>query len=144
MSDLVRFGILGLGMGSVRAETATKTPGAELACVCSLDEAQAIEWASKLDCDWTTRYEEIASGRMLAVVEQLTESALDPATRERLTQGPREIDFVYSALAETMEVSYRHICELWRSQDLPDLRVAALAFAIRRVGEIYQAQGIFP
>ena len=47
MSDLVRFGILGLGMGSVRAETATQTPGAKLACVCSLDEAQAVEWAGK-------------------------------------------------------------------------------------------------
>jgi glutamate dehydrogenase (NAD(P)+) len=92
----------------------------------------------------TTRYEEIAAERMLRVVEQLTERTLDPETRSRLTQGPRELDFVQSALAETMEVSYQNIRDLWRRKGLEDLRVAALAFAIRRVGEIYRAQGIFP
>ena len=74
MSDLVRFGILGLGMGSVRAETATQTPGAELACVCSLDEAQAVEWAGKLDCDWTTSYEEMLTRRDIDVIGVLTSS----------------------------------------------------------------------
>jgi len=74
MSDLVRFGILGLGMGSVRAETATKTPGAELACVCSLDEAQAREWAGKLDCDWTTRYEEMLVRQDIDVIGVLSPS----------------------------------------------------------------------
>lgn len=54
------------------------------------------------------------------------------------------MDFVLSALAETMEVSYGQIRECWRRDGLEDLRVAALAFAIRRVGEIYQVQGIFP
>jgi glutamate dehydrogenase (NAD(P)+) len=92
----------------------------------------------------TTRYEEIAAERMLSVVEQLTERTLDPAMKARLTQGPQEVDFVHSALAETMEVSYQHIRELWRREGLEDLRVAALAFAIGRVGEIYRAQGIFP
>ena len=73
-SDIVRFGILGLGMGSVRAETATKTPGAELACVCSLDEAQAWEWASKLDCDWTTHYGEMLDRQDIDVIGVLTSS----------------------------------------------------------------------
>jgi glutamate dehydrogenase (NAD(P)+) len=86
----------------------------------------------------TTRYEEIAAERMLSV------RTLDPAMKARLTQGPQEVDFVHSALAETMEVSYQHIRELWRREGLEDLRVAALAFAIGRVGEIYRAQGIFP
>jgi glutamate dehydrogenase (NAD(P)+) len=92
----------------------------------------------------TTRYEEIASERMLAVVEDLSGRQLDPEARRRLTRGPREVDFVNSALAETMEVAYGQIREGWRSGGLEDLRVAALAFAIRRVGEIYRAQGIFP
>ena len=74
MSDLVRFGILGLGMGSVRAETATKTPGAELACVCSLDAAQAQEWAGKLHCDWTTHYEEMLDRQDIDVIGVLTPS----------------------------------------------------------------------
>jgi glutamate dehydrogenase (NAD(P)+) len=92
----------------------------------------------------TTRYEEIAAGRMLAVVENLTGKRLDEDARRRLTEGPREVDFVHSALAETMEVAYGQIRERWRADELEDLRVAALAFAIRRVGEIYRAQGIFP
>jgi predicted dehydrogenase len=61
-------------MGSVRAETATKTPGAALACVCSLDEAQAVEWAGKLDCDWTTSYEEMLERQDIDVVGVLTPS----------------------------------------------------------------------
>jgi glutamate dehydrogenase (NAD(P)+) len=92
----------------------------------------------------TTRYEEIAAARMLEVVEDLTDKTLDAGAKARLTAGPREVDFVHSALAETMEVSYAQIRETWRREGLEDLRVAALAFAIRRVGRIYQAQGIFP
>lgn len=92
----------------------------------------------------TTRYEEIAAGRMLSVVEDMTGKTLDPAEKSRLSHGPREVDFVHSALAETMEVSYGQIRERWRRDGLEDLRVAALVFAIRRVGEIYQVQGIFP
>jgi glutamate dehydrogenase (NAD(P)+) len=92
----------------------------------------------------TTRYEEIAAGRMLAALERLTGSSLGEQEKRRLIEGPQEIDFVRSALAETMEVSYRRIREGWKSGGLPDLRSAALAFAIRRVGEAYEAQGIFP
>jgi hypothetical protein len=43
-----------------------------------------------------------------------------------------------------MEFAYRQIRDEWRSRELPDLRTAAMAFAIRRVGAIYEAQGIFP
>jgi predicted dehydrogenase len=74
MGDLVRFGILGLGMGSVRAETATKTPGAELTCVCSLDQKQAQEWAKKLECDWTTNYEKMLDRQDIDVIGVLTSS----------------------------------------------------------------------
>ena len=38
MSDEVRFGILGLGVGSSRAKIAANTPGARLVCVCDLQE----------------------------------------------------------------------------------------------------------
>jgi glutamate dehydrogenase (NAD(P)+) len=92
----------------------------------------------------TTRYEEIATGRMLAVLERLTGSSIEEQEKRSLIEGPQEIDFVRSALAETMEVAYRRIRDEWKSRGLPDLRSAALAFAIRRVGAIYQAQGIFP
>jgi predicted dehydrogenase len=61
-------------MGSVRAETTTHTPGAELACLCSLDEGQAQEWAGKLGCDWTTDYEEMLERKDIDVIGVLTPS----------------------------------------------------------------------
>ncbi|MCY4616269.1 MAG: Glu/Leu/Phe/Val dehydrogenase, partial [Chloroflexi bacterium] len=61
-----------------------------------------------------------------------------------LTRGPSEIDFVRSALQETMSESYRQIYRKWRSEDLPDLRTAAFLIAIERVAANYVALGIFP
>jgi glutamate dehydrogenase (NAD(P)+) len=92
----------------------------------------------------SARYEEVAAGRMLDAVERLTKQHFDPEERRVLTQPPQELTFVRTALAQTMEIAYRQIRERWRRDALEDLRVAALAFAIRRVGEIYRAQGIFP
>jgi len=73
-NDVVRFGILGLGMGSVRAKAVTHTPGAELACVCALEEDQAQEWAAKLGCDWTTSYEEMLARSDIDVIGVFTPS----------------------------------------------------------------------
>jgi glutamate dehydrogenase (NAD(P)+) len=92
----------------------------------------------------TRRYEEMASGRMLAVVERLAGRRLEEPERRALLVGPREIDFVQTALAETMETAYRQIRRVWRARGLPDLRTAAYAFALERVAEAYRAQGIFP
>ena len=43
MSDAIRFGIAGLGMGRSRAEACTKTPGAELVAVCDIWEERGRE-----------------------------------------------------------------------------------------------------
>jgi glutamate dehydrogenase (NAD(P)+) len=92
----------------------------------------------------TTRYEEIAADRMLGVVEHLTGKSIDASKRALLLQGPREIDFVQSALAETMEISYQKIRTLRGQKKIPDLRMAAYVLAIQRVAESYLSQGIFP
>jgi glutamate dehydrogenase (NAD(P)+) len=92
----------------------------------------------------TTRYEEIATGRILDAVESLAGRRLGESERRAITEGPREIDFVRSALAETMEKAYQQVRELWKRRALPDLRTAALGFAITRVAQSYLAQGIFP
>jgi UDP-N-acetyl-2-amino-2-deoxyglucuronate dehydrogenase len=98
--DVVRFGIIGLGMGSVRAETATQTPGAKLACVCSLDEGQAREWGAKLGCDWTVHYEELLDRKDIDVVGVLTPSGTHAdlvvqclqAGKHTFTTKPMDID----------------------------------------------------
>ena len=59
MPDEVRFGILGLGVGSSRAKIAANTPGARLVCVCDLQEEKVKATAEELGCDWTTDYKEM-------------------------------------------------------------------------------------
>ena len=61
-----------------------------------------------------------------------------------LTRGPSEIDFVRTALTETMSEAYREMHETWRERDLPDLRTAAFLIAIERIASNYLALGIFP
>jgi glutamate dehydrogenase (NAD(P)+) len=92
----------------------------------------------------TTRYEEIASLRVLDTIERLTEKLLSADEKRTLAEGPKEIDFVYSALAETMEQSYQHVHDLWKRRGLPDLRTAAFCFAINHIANSYLSQGIFP
>lgn len=60
MTDkVVRFGILGLSMGYGRAKLIPDTPGAELACVCSIEPGKAEEVGKELGCDWTTDWQEM-------------------------------------------------------------------------------------
>jgi glutamate dehydrogenase (NAD(P)+) len=92
----------------------------------------------------TTRYEEMATLRILDTVERLTGKTLSESERQAVAQGPHEIDFVRSALAETMETAYQRIWELRKTRGLADLRTAAYLFAIDRVAESYLAQGVFP
>jgi predicted dehydrogenase len=58
-NDAIRFGILGLSMGYARAKLVPDTPGAELACVCSIEPGKAEEVGEELGCDWTTDYKEM-------------------------------------------------------------------------------------
>ena len=90
------------------------------------------------------RYEEISTRRQLEATERLTGVRFPAEEMRILTRGPSEIDFVRSALQETMSESYRQIHEEWKSRDLPDLRTAAFVIAIERVAANYLALGIFP
>ncbi|MXW24199.1 MAG: Glu/Leu/Phe/Val dehydrogenase, partial [Chloroflexi bacterium] len=90
------------------------------------------------------RYEEISTRRQLEATERLAGMEFPPDEMKILTRGPSEIDFVRSALQETMSESYRQIYETWRSRELPDLRTAAFLIAIERVAANYLALGIFP
>ncbi|MCD6359378.1 MAG: Gfo/Idh/MocA family oxidoreductase [Armatimonadetes bacterium] len=56
---MVRFGILGLGMGASRARIVSKIKGAKLVCVCDLQEEKAGQIAEELNCEWYTDYEKM-------------------------------------------------------------------------------------
>jgi glutamate dehydrogenase (NAD(P)+) len=92
----------------------------------------------------TKRYEEITNRKIVQTIEKMTGKNLTDVERRVLTQGPEEIDFVRSALEETMVRAYSIIHRLWRQRSLPDLKTAAFLYSIERVADAYASQGIFP
>jgi glutamate dehydrogenase (NAD(P)+) len=102
----------------------------------------------------TRRYQQMANERLLAVIQSLAKSAtssdapshepLSNDALEWLSRSPDEIDFVISALENTLERSYERIRACWKERDLPDLRTAAWVLAVESVGRAYVDSGIFP
>ncbi|MBD3183992.1 gfo/Idh/MocA family oxidoreductase [Candidatus Poribacteria bacterium] len=76
MSDLVRFGIVGLGMGANRANIAANTEGAKLVCVCDILEDKAKKVSEQLKCEWTTNYEDMLDRDDIDVVGVMTPSGM--------------------------------------------------------------------
>jgi glutamate dehydrogenase (NAD(P)+) len=92
----------------------------------------------------TRRYQRINNTRLLAMVERLTGKSIQPAEREALCRAPEEIDFVQSALEETMARAYERMHESWRTLELPDLRTAGFARALEAIARTYDQSGVFP
>jgi len=92
----------------------------------------------------TRRYQQMANARLLQVLERLTGRAPSAAEAALLGGAPDEIDFVRTALENTLAISYARIREAWKSRALPDLRTAAYLLAIDRVGQAYIEAGIYP
>jgi len=92
----------------------------------------------------TRRYQQMASERLVDVLQRLSGAEADPADLALVCRPPDEIDFVRTALENTMTRSYEKLRERQRRGDLPDLRTAAYALALEQVGHAYQEAGIFP
>ena len=92
----------------------------------------------------TRRYQQIANNRLLSVISRLTGKTLPPEDAALLLQAPNEIDFVHTALENTMAISYEKIREPWKRRSLPDLRTSAYLVAIESVANSYALDGIFP
>ena len=92
----------------------------------------------------TRRYQQMASSRLLDVLQRLSGASADPTDLELVCRPPDEIDFVRTALENTLSRSYVSLRERQRRGNLPDLRMAAYALALERVGHAYQEAGIFP
>ncbi|MBI3826716.1 MAG: Glu/Leu/Phe/Val dehydrogenase [Candidatus Rokubacteria bacterium] len=91
------------------------------------------------------RFEEAASERMLAAIEQATGRPFAEAERRQIVRGPDEIDLVNSGLEETMIGAYQQIREIkQRDARIHDLRTAAFVSAIHKVARSYLELGIFP
>jgi glutamate dehydrogenase (NAD(P)+) len=92
----------------------------------------------------TRRYQQMANDRLLHILEHLTSRELSPQDRELLCRVPDEIDFVRTALENTMTRSYQKIRDQWKSRGLPDLRQSAYLIAVENVGRAYLESGIYP
>ena len=92
----------------------------------------------------TRRYQQISNNRMINVISRLTGKTIPPEDAAVLLQAPNEIDFVHTALENTMAISYEKIREPWRKRALPDLRTSAYLSAIESVAGSYALDGIFP
>lgn len=85
-----------------------------------------------------------ASHQILArSLEAMTGAIFPLETASSFLEGAREIDLVRSGLDDIMRSAYAQIHEMWHgTTDIPDLRTAAYAIAIRRCAEAYGAIGI--
>jgi len=92
----------------------------------------------------TRRYQQINNNRILDVITRLTGKTLPPEDASLLLQAPNEVDFVRTALENTMAISYEKIRDPWKQRALPDLRTSAYLMAIERVANAYALDGIFP
>jgi glutamate dehydrogenase (NAD(P)+) len=92
----------------------------------------------------TRRYQQISNNRILNAISHLTGKSVPPEDAALLLQAPNEIDFVRTALENTMAISYERIHELWKRRSLPDLRTAAYLSAVESVASSYALDGIFP
>ncbi|NNE90577.1 MAG: Glu/Leu/Phe/Val dehydrogenase [Verrucomicrobiales bacterium] len=91
-----------------------------------------------------TGYESQSNERILSIIENLTGRKADEEQRALLTAGPREQDLVRAALGDSMAKAAGNLCEVWKSQNLPTLRIAAFSYAIDKVSKTYTELGVFP
>jgi glutamate dehydrogenase (NAD(P)+) len=92
----------------------------------------------------TRRYQQVANENLVRVLERLAGHAPDASDVALLCEAPDENDFVRTALENTLAIAYGKIRESWRRDGMEDLRTAAYALAIERVGQAYLEAGIYP
>ncbi|MDH5656925.1 MAG: Glu/Leu/Phe/Val dehydrogenase [Spirochaetia bacterium] len=90
------------------------------------------------------RYEINSNEKIAEILERLTDAHIAPSDRSFLSSGPTELDYVNSALEETMVFSYNLLRRKKAEKNLPDLRTAGYLIALEKLAENYITSGIFP
>ena len=88
---MVRFAVVGLGMGRNRAQLITETDGAELVCVVDLKEELARKAGEDLDCDWVTDLDDALGRSDVDVVMIMTPSGLHCDLGVRCAQAGKHV-----------------------------------------------------
>ena len=89
-------------------------------------------------------YEGKFGKRIVSMVESLNGNKVGDEERSFFMHGPSELDYVVSALEQTMSYSYRNIRNLYKKKELPDLRMAAYLYALDNIADNYLVSGVFP
>ncbi len=76
MAEVLRFGIVGLGMGRARANLIPETPGAELVAVCDVWEERGRKAQEELGCEWTRDYDEMLARDDIDIIGVFTPSGM--------------------------------------------------------------------
>lgn len=89
------------------------------------------------------RLDAMRGERIVNLVEEMTGSKAPAHLVEQLTRGVSELDMVESGLDDTMRWAFREMAETYRTgKDIEDLRTAAFAVAIRKIGRTYLEMGV--
>jgi glutamate dehydrogenase (NAD(P)+) len=92
----------------------------------------------------TRGYQQLANTRLVDVLQRATGRVLPPEDVAALCRAPDEIDFVRTALEDTMVRGYEDLHRCWKARKIGDLRTAAFVLAIERVARAYEELGLFP
>jgi len=125
MSKTVRSGILGLGMGANRARMVPKTKGAELVCVCDLQEEKARQVAEELNCEWCTDYEKMLAQEDIDAIGIFTSSGSHADYAIRAVEAGKHV-----FTTKPMDISVKKCDELIEAASKANL-VLAVDFANR-------------
>ena len=89
------------------------------------------------------RQSEHRARRLIEGIEQMTGKQFPQELLEDIVSGSSEVDLVRSGLEDVMCQTYQDISQRWHSsEDIPDLRTAAMSIAIERIINSYESIGI--
>ncbi len=90
------------------------------------------------------RFDDNMYAEIINIIESMTDKKVSKMEKKILLHGPDEIDLVHSGLEDTMIGAYKEVWDIWKQQNIEDLRTAAFVCAINKVGVAYEELGIFP
>ena len=86
------------------------------------------------------RFAEAQNERVIELIESALGKTLDIQAKEKLLEGPNELNLVRSGLEDTMRQSYNEVKQQQdENEKITDRRTAAYALAIRKIAEIYES-----
>ena len=86
------------------------------------------------------RFAEAQNERVIELIERAIGKPIDSSAKDKLLEGPNEINLVRSGLEDTMREAYNEIKEQEdMNNQIHDRRTAAYALAIRKIADIYDS-----